>query len=445
MLKLISDRFKITALLIVVIFLGIFFFRFEAGITGAAITGATVLTHIQGANFDVDANAGASLTLVNLPAGSTLTFFRVAGLLEGDGSARVYVVADGGTKYLVANEDTILASARNLVTGYAVKENNGNQGGGQGNGNGGSSQDSNAGAQAQDAGGGGNGGNNGNGNGGENNPGGGNDGNNGNGNNNQGQGNSDNENGNKQNRGEERWHHTPKPNPQASLYAVIDEKKEAEQKRQKYNFELTCDDSCELPAGSFTSKEVKLLFEVSNARLKINNVQYGFAPYAVAPPEPEEPPVTNTTPPETNITPPPEQPPATNATNETQVTPATEIQTGGSQVSFSSGSPTSDSPVTAAAIGVPVETPSNALQASVSSSPPQEEGQQGSQQEGTSQVVVRQNTAPTSLTGAIPVALEQVDRQSAIMLLVDVVVGGLIIWQFFVGVGWRKLKRKLRF
>ncbi len=408
------ERFKVTALLIVIIFGLVWLLRLQAGITGAAITGATVLTHVQGANFDVDANAGASLNLVNFPGDSTLTFFRVAGLLDGEGTAKIYLVADDGTKYLIADEDTILASARNLVTGYAVKEDKGNPGGGNaGGGNGGNQGDNGQG-----------------------------NGNNGNQGNNQGQGNSEDK---KENKGEERWHHTPKPNPLASFYAAVDEKKEAEKQRQKYNFELTCSDSCELPAGKFASKEVKLLFEVSNARLKINNVQYGFVPYAVAPPEPEEPPVTNTTPPsETNTTLPPEQPPVTNTTNETQTTPTAETQSGGSpQVSFSSGSLTSSSPL-AAAVASPGElspTPFLGPKSSVSPSSEQPGQQQG---EGTVTVRQRVGEQPTSLTGAIPTTLEQVDRQSATMLLVDVAIGSMLVWQFVKRVGWRNLKKRLK-
>ncbi len=399
------ERFKVTALLIVIIFGLVWLLRLQAGITGAAITGATVLTHVQGANFDVDANAGASLNLVNFPGDSTLTFFRAAGLLDGDGSARVYLVADDGTKYLVADEGTILASARNLVTGYAVKEDKA-QGQGQ----------QQAPGQGQ-----------------QNNPPGQDD-------NPPGQEKKEDKQKEKEERKDERvFHRGPKKNPLASFYTAVDEKKEAEEQRQKYNFELTCDDSCELPAGKFANREVKLLFEVSNARLKINNVQYGFAPYVVVPPAPEVPPQTNTTLP-------PEVPPITNTTNKTQ-TPTTETQVGGSpQVSFSSGSLTASNPIIAA-----VAASQGELSTTEDSGPQSEQKTENrepeTEQTGESTVTVRQRSGglPTSLTGAIPITLEQVNKQSATMLLVDVAVGAMLMWQFVKKVGWRRLWKKLKF
>lgn len=254
---------KLIIFSIIVIAAAILLVRFGAEITGFA-TSDVKFFQTQGANFVVDSNSESTLTLVNLPANYTITSFKMAGLLSGDGYARVYLKGDDGSKYLIISDSYAKSHARNFITGFAVKGNG--QGNGQGNQGGG-----NDGNQ-------GNGNDNGN-NGGDGNNGQGNGNGQGNSNGNNAGGNNDNDKGNSGRGAEKSWHSTPKKNKAATFYSAVDDREEQKQQAKKYNFELGCQDSCNLPKGALTGRAVSLVFEVSNAELKINNVQYMFVPY----------------------------------------------------------------------------------------------------------------------------------------------------------------------
>ncbi|MBI2040596.1 MAG: hypothetical protein HYT16_00670 [DPANN group archaeon] len=252
-----KQELKLVIFSIIILAAAIFLVKFGAEVTGFATSDVTFF-RTQGANFVADSNSESTLTLVGFGENSTLTSFKVAGLLSGDdGYARVYLKGDDGTKYLIVSDSYARTHARNSITGFAVNgKGQGNQGQGQGNqgNNGNNGKDNNAGGNGQ-------------------------------GNQGQGQGNQGNKgkSGDSEDRGGEQrsWHSTPKKNKAASFYSDVEEKVEQKQQAKKYNFELGCQESCSLPKGALTGRTVTLIFEVSNAELKINNVQYKFVPHQI--------------------------------------------------------------------------------------------------------------------------------------------------------------------